>query len=228
MDPKPWDEAKAFGLEAQDAIFRYLSLAKDRRVWRADEVDGKASYHDSYGLPIPDLISMDAGHGVTLVEVKCKRDWWQEKDFIGPLSTIMEVAHIEKYAKVADRYSTRVVLVFVVRGLPKDPYPSRGQAGCWWCGIEDLVPLISTIDPSLIHWLPKRGRGEIPARRVLRIQDGGPLRPFVPWDEATKSVAAKGSPAWTAWQALTHQGGPSANPLQVVDLLVNLLDHAIA
>lgn len=206
-DPKPWAEAKAFGLEAQDAIFRYLSLAKDRRVWRADEVDGRACYHDSHGLPIPDLISMDAGHGVTLVEVKCKRDWWQAANG-GPLSTIIEVEHIEKYAKVAERYSTRVVLVFVVRGMPKGHYASRGHAGCWWCGIEDLVPLITTTDPALIHPLPKRERGAITARRVLRIQDGGPLRSFAPWDEATKSVAAKGSPAWTAWQALTHQSGP--------------------
>lgn len=206
-DPKPWAEAKAFGLEAQDAIFRYLSLAKDRRVWRADEVDGRACYHDSHGLPIPDLISMDAGHGVTLVEVKCKRDWWQASHG-GPLSTIIEVEHIEKYAKVAERYSTRVVLVFVVRGMPKGHYASRGHAGCWWCGIEDLVPLITTTDPALVHPLPKRERGAITGRRVLRIQDGGPLRSFAPWDEATKSVAAKGSPAWTAWQTLTHQSGP--------------------
>ena len=208
LDPKPWDEAKPFGLEGQDAVYRYLSHQKDRRVWRADEVEGRACYHDSHGLPIPDLISMDAGRGVTLVEVKTKRDWWQEQDTDGPLSTIMEVAHIEKYAKVAERYSTRVVLVFVVRGLPKGCYPSRGQAGCWWCGIEDLVPLITTTDPALIHWLPGRGKGLLPARRVLRIQDGGPLRSFAPWDEVTKSVAAKGSPAWTAWQAITHQSGP--------------------
>ena len=169
-------------------------------MWRADEVEGRACYHDSHGLPIPDLISMDAGHGVTLVEVKCKRDWWQAANG-GPLSTIIEVEHIEKYAKVAERYSTRVVLVFVVRGMPKGHYASRGHAGCWWCNIEELVPLITTTDPALIHWLPKRERGDIPARRVLRIQDGGPLRPFAPWDEATKSVAAKGSPAWSAWQA---------------------------
>jgi hypothetical protein len=206
-DPKPWPEAKPFGDEGQDAVFRHLSHQRDRRVWRADEVEGKPCYHDSHGLPIPDLISMDAGRGVTLVEVKTKRDWWQ-KDNAGPLSTIMEVEHIEKYAKVAERYSTRVVLVFVVRGLPKGQYASRGHAGCWWSDIQDLVPLLSTTDPALIYWLDKRERGVIPARRVLRIQDGGPLRPFAPWDEATKSVAAKGSPAWEAWQAVTHQSGP--------------------
>jgi hypothetical protein len=207
FDPKPWAEAKAFGLEAQEAIFRYLSLQKDRRVWRADEVEGRAVYHDSHGLPIPDLISMDAGKGVTLVEVKAKRDWWQEPHTNGPLSTIMEVEHIEKYAKVAERYSTRVVLVFVVRGLPKGQWASRGQAGCWWSDIQDLVPLLSTTDPALTYPLPKRERGNIGGRRVLRIQDGGPLRPFAPWDEATKSVAVKGSPAWEAWQAVTHQSG---------------------
>ena len=206
-DPKPWPVAKPFGDEGQDGVFRHLSHQKDRRVWRADEVDGKPAYHDSHGLPIPDLISMDAGHGVTLVEVKTKRDWWQAGNG-GPLSPSIEVEHIEKYAKVAKRYSTRVVLVFVVRGLGKGDYASRGEAGCWWCNIEELVPLITTTDPALIHWLPKRERGDIPARRVLRIQDRGPLRPFAPWDEVTKSVAAKGSPAWTAWQALTHQSGP--------------------
>jgi len=207
FDPKPWAEAKAFGLEAQEAIFRYLSHQRDRRVWRADEVEGKAAYHDSHGLPIPDLISMDAGQGVTLVEVKTKGDWWQASHG-GPLSTIIEVEHIEKYAKVAERYSTRVVLVFVVRGLAPANYRSTEQPGCWWSNIQDLVPLISTTDPALIHWLGKRKRGAIPARRVLRIQDGGPLRPFAPWDEATKSVAVKGSPAWEAWQAVTHQSGP--------------------
>jgi hypothetical protein len=206
-DPKPWAEAKAFGLEAQEAIFRYLSLQKDRRVWRADEVEGKAAYHDSHGLPIPDLISMDAGQGVTLVEVKTKGDWWHASHG-GPLSTIIEVEHIEKYAKVAARYSTRVVLVFVVRGLPKGQWASRGQAGCWWSDIQDLVPLLSTTDPALTYPLPKRERGNIGGRRVLRIQDGGPLRPLAPWDEATKSVAVKGSPAWEAWQAVTHQSGP--------------------
>ena len=199
FDPKPWAEAKAFGLEAQEAIFRYLSLQKDRRVWRADEVEGKAAYHDSQGLPIPDLISMDAGQGVTLVEVKCKRDWWQAFHG-GPLSTIIEVEHIEKYAKVAERYSTRVVLVFVVRGLGNEDWPSRGEPGCWWSDIQDLVPLLSITDPALTYPLPKRARGNIGGRRVLRIQDGGPLRPMAPWDEATKSVAVKGSPAWEAWQ----------------------------
>jgi hypothetical protein len=206
FDPKPWPEAKPFGLEGQEAIFRYLSHQKDRRVWRADEVEGKAAYHDSHGLPIPDLISMDAGQGVTLVEVKTKGDWWHASHG-GPLSTIIEVEHIEKYAKVAARYSTRVVLVFVVRGLGSEDWPSSGKPGCWWSDIQDLVPLISTSDPALIHWLGKRGRGAIPARRVLRIQDGGPIRPFAPWDEATKSVAVKGSPAWEAWQAVTHQSG---------------------
>jgi hypothetical protein len=206
LDPKPWPVAKPFGLEGQDGVFRFLSHQRDRRVWRADEVEGRPVYHDSHGLPIPDLISMDAGHGVTLVEVKTKADWWHASNG-GPLSTIMEVEHIEKYAKVAERYSTRVVLVFVVRGLARANYCSTGQPGCWWCDIQDLVPLISTTDPALIHWLPKRGRGEIPARRVLRIQDGGPLRPFAPWDEATKSVAVKGSPAWEAWHAVTHQSG---------------------
>lgn len=199
FDPKPWAEAKAFGLEAQDGVFRFLSHQRDRRVWRADEVEGRPCYHDSHGLPIPDLISMDAGHGVTLVEVKCKRDWWQAFHG-GPLSTIMEVEHIEKYAKVAERYSTRVVLVFVVRGLGNKDWPSRGEPGCWWSDIQDLVPLLSTTDPALTYPLPKRERGNIGGRRVLRIQDGGPLRPMAPWDEATKSVAAKGSPAWEAWQ----------------------------
>jgi hypothetical protein len=188
FDPKPFAEALPFGLQAQDAIFRYLSLAKDRRVWRADEVEGKAVYHDSEGLPIPDLISMDAGKGVTLVEVKAKRDWWQEAHTDGPLSTIMEVDHIVKYARVAERYSTRVVLVFVVRGLANGRWEPRGPAGCWWCDIEEIVPLLTTEDPDLIYRLPKRERGEVNARRLRRIQDGGPLRPFCPWDEASLSV----------------------------------------
>ncbi len=200
-DPKPFDEAQPFGLEVQEAIFRYLSTAKDRRVWRADEVEGRAVYHDSHGLPIPDLISMDAGKGVTLVEVKAKRDWWQPPHSAGPLSTIMEAEHIAKYAAVADRYSTRVVVVFVVRGLAKGRWASRGEPGCWWCSIEELVPFLTTEDPDLIYRLPKRKRGEVNARRLLRIQDGGPLRPFAPWDEATKSVPPKGSPAWAAWHA---------------------------
>lgn len=188
FDPKPFAEALPFGLQAQDAIFRYLSLAKDRRVWRADEVEGKAVYHDSLGLPIPDLISMDAGKGVTLVEVKAKRDWWQEPNSDGPLSTIMEVDHIVKYARVSERYSTRVVVVFVVRGLPSGRWEPRGRAGCWWCDIAEIVPLLATTDPELIYHLPKRERGEVKARRLRRTRDGGPLRPLAPWDEATKSV----------------------------------------
>jgi hypothetical protein len=214
FDPKPWAEAKAFGLEAQEAIFRYLSHQKDRRVWRADEVEGRAVYHDSHGLPIPDLISMDAGHGVALVEVKAKRDWWQEPHTNGPLSTIMEVEHIEKYAKVAERYSTRVVLVFVVRGLPKGQWASRGQAGCWWSDIQDLVPLLSTTDPALTYPLPKRERGNIGGRRVLRLQDGGPLRPLAPWDEATKSVPVDAA-SWAAWRILEPKSADPVVPLML-------------
>jgi hypothetical protein len=199
----------AFGLEAQEAVFRYLSKAfPDQRVWKADEVEGRGVYRDSHGDPIPDLIKMEAGHGTKLVEVKAREEWWQEGGTRGPFETTLEVAHIEEYARVAHRYSTPVEMVFVIRPSPKGTkrgYPARGPAGCWVCSIEELVPLIET---GANRPLPKRGRGYVQGRGVLRIQDGGPLRPFAPWDEATKSVAAKGSPAWTAWQALTHQSGP--------------------
>lgn len=204
-DPKPWAEAKAFGLQAQDAIFRYLSRATDRRVWKADEVEGRAAYHDSKGLPIPDLITMEAEKGITLVEVKAKRDWWQEPHTNGPFSTVLEVDHIEKYAAVADRYSTRVVLIFVVRHLATGQWAPRGPSGCWWTPIEDLVPLIGTTDAELIQRLPKRKRGQVTGRRLRRIQDGGPLRPFAPWDEATVSVPTSAA-AWRAWRATEGMG----------------------
>jgi hypothetical protein len=201
-DPFAWPEALAFGLEAQDAVYRYLSKAfPDQRVWKADEVEGRGVYRDSHGDPIPDLIKMEAGHGTKLVEVKAREEWWQEGGTRGPFETTLEVAHIEEYARVAQRYSTPVEMVFVIRPSPKGTkrgYPARGPAGCWVCSIEELVPLIET---GANRPLPKRGRGLVDGRGVLRIQDGGPLRPFAPWDEATKSVAAKGSPAWTAWQA---------------------------
>jgi hypothetical protein len=208
-DPFAWPEALAFGLEAQDAVYRYLSKAfPDQRVWKADEVEGRGVYRDSHGDPIPDLIKMEAGHGTKLVEVKAREEWWQEGGTRGPFETTLEVAHIEEYARVAQRYSTPVEMVFVIRPSPKGTkrgYPARGPAGCWVCSIEELVPLIET---GANRPLPKRGRGLVDGRGVLRIQDGGPLRPFAPWDEATKSVAAKGSPAWIAWQAITHQSGP--------------------
>jgi hypothetical protein len=206
FDPKPFAEALPFGLQAQDAIFRHLSLAKDRRVWKADEVEGKPVYHDSEGLPIPDLISMEANKGITLVEVKAKRDWWQEHNTDGPLSTIIEAEHIVKYARVAERYCTRVAMVFVVRGLANGRWAPRGPAGCWWCYIEALVPFLTTEDPELIYSLPKRERGGVNARRLRRIQDGGPLRPFAPWDEASLSVPrdAATQKAWRAAEGIDH------------------------
>jgi hypothetical protein len=213
-DPKPWDEALAFGLEAQEAVFRYLSKAfPDQRVWKADEVEGRGVYRDSHGDPIPDLIKMEAGHGTKLVEVKAREEWWQEGGTRGPFETTLEVAHIEEYARVAHRYSTPVEMVFVIRPSPKGTkrgYAARGPAGCWVCSIEELVPLIET---GANRPLPKRGRGLVDGRGVLRIQDGGPLRPFAPWNEAIKGVP-RCPKAWSAWReregahALTHQSGP--------------------
>lgn len=202
-DPKPFSEALPFGLEAQDAIFRHLSLVPDCRVWKADEVEGRGAYRDSKGLPIPDLIKMEKHKGTTLVEVKAKEEWWQSGGTRGPFETILEVDHIVDYAEAAQRYATPVAMVFVIR-IPIDgkltirKYRPRGPAGCWWCYITDLVPLIET---GANRPLPKRSGKMVEGRGLLRIQDGGPLRPFAPWDEATKSVPPKGSPAWAAWQA---------------------------
>jgi hypothetical protein len=209
----------AFGLEAQEAIYRYLSKAfPDQRVWKADEVEGRGVYRDSQGDPIPDLIKMEAGHGTKLVEVKAREEWFQEGGTRGLFETTLEVAHIEEYARVAKRYCTPVEMVFVIRPSPKGTkrgYPARGPAGCWVCSIEELVPLIET---GVNRPLPKRGRGYVEGRGVLRTQDGGPLRPLAPWNETMKGVP-RCPKAWEAWLALepksalpvvplTHQSGP--------------------
>ena len=114
----------------------------------------------------------------------------------------MEVRHIQEYAEVAQRYSTKVAMVFVVR-IPlngqrtKRGFVPRGPTGCWWSYIEDLVPLI---EGGENRPLPKRGGYAVEGRGLRRIQDGGPLRPFAPWDEATKSVPVDAA-AWAAWKA---------------------------
>ncbi len=218
FDPFEWPEALAFGLEAQEAIYRYLSKAfPDQRVWKADEVEGRGVYRDSQGDPIPDLIKMEAGHGTKLVEVKAREEWWQEGGTRGLFETTLEVAHIVEYARVAQRYSTPLEMVFVIRpplsGKTKRDYKPRGPAGCWVCSIDELVPLIET---GVNRPLPKRGRGYVEGRGVLRIQDGGPLRPLAPWNEAIRGVP-RCPKAWEAWlalepssprPALTHQSGP--------------------
>lgn len=216
LEHRAFEDAHAIGLVAQDGVAAYLSRAPNARVWKADHPEGGAAYFDANGLPIPDLIKMQVGRGATLVEVKAKTDWFQEGGTVGPLETMIEDRHIRSYSEVASRYRTPVVVVFVMRidhtKLNKNGKPPRGHAGCWFARIEDLLPLLE-LKPRTGD---RRGGGRLPIHSLYRIQDGGPLRPLCPWDEATKSVPMDLA-AWEAWLALeplsprpaiTHQSGP--------------------
>lgn len=215
IEYKPFHDALAFGLEAQDAIYHYLSRQEDARVWKADEVEGRGVYRDSQGLPIPDLLKMEKGKGCTLVEVKAREEWWQEGGYRGRLETIVEVEHIRNYAWVAEKYATPLVMVMVMRPVPgvktSRGYRPRGPAGCWWAYIQDLIPLIET---GPIRSLYKRPHGHVPARGLLRIQDGGPLRPLCPWDEVTKSVPQDPA-ACAVWRAREEAASEARGPAQI-------------
>jgi hypothetical protein len=165
---------------------------------------------------MPDLIKLEDGKGATLVEVKAKHDWFQERGTVGPIQTVMEDRQIQSYWEVAAIQCAPVVVVFVMRIDPtvliNGVYKPRGYAGCWWAKIEDLHPLLQ--EEKLATWVNQRGGGRAPARRLFRIQDGGPLRPMAPWDEATKSVPMDQA-SWNAWLALEPKSALPVVPLML-------------
>lgn len=220
LEHRTFEDAHAIGLVAQEAVGAYLSLSPKIRVWPADHPVGGASYYDAKKRPMPDLIKLEDGKGVTLVEVKAKHDWWQEGGNKGPIETVMEDRQIQSYWEVAAIQCAPVVVVFVMRIDPtvliNGLYKPRGYAGCWWAKIEDLHPLLQ--EEKLATKVNVRGGGRANARKLYRIQEGGPLRPMAPWDEATKSVPMDPA-SWAAWRILepksadpvvplTHQSGP--------------------
>ncbi len=220
LEHRTFEDAHAIGLVAQEAVAAYLAHNPKIRVWPADHPVGGASYYDAQKRPMPDLIKLEDGKGATLVEVKAKHDWWQEGGTKGPIETVMEDRQIQSYWEVAAIQRTPVVVVFVMRIDPtvliNGVYKPRGYAGCWWAKIEDLYPTLQ--DEKLATSVKIRGGGRAPARRLHRLQEGGPLRPMAPWDELTKSVPMDQA-SWAAWLALepksalpvvplTHQSGP--------------------
>ena len=219
LEHRTVEDAHAIGLVAQEAVAHYLSHNPKIRVWPADHPVGGASYYDAQKRPMPDLIKLEVGKGATLVEVKAKHDWWQEGGNKGPIETVMEDQQIRSYAEVSAEQCAPVAVVFVMRINPAvliNGFKPRGYAGCWWAKIEELYPLLQ--EEKLTTWVNRREGGQARARRLYRIQEGGPLRPMAPWDEATKSVPMDQA-SWAAWLALepksalpvvplTHQSGP--------------------
>ena len=219
LEHRTFEDAHAIGLVAQEAVAAYLSHNPKIRVWPADHPVGGASYYDAQKRPMPDLIKLEVGKGATLVEIKAKNDWFQEGGNKGPIETVMEDQQIRAYCEGAAEKCVPVVVVFVMRIDPTvliNGFKPRGYAGCWWAKIEDLHPLLR--DEKLIAWVNRREGGKARARRLYRIQEGGPLRPLCPWDEVTKSVPMDPA-SWAAWRTLeplsnlpvvplTHQSGP--------------------
>ena len=219
LEHRTFEDAHAIGLVAQEAVAAYLSLSPEIRVWPADHPVSGASYYDAQKRPMPDLIKLEKGKGVTLVEVKAKKDWWQEGGNKGPIETVMEDQQIRSYCEVSAIQCAPVAVVFVMRIDPTvliNGFKPRGYAGCWWAKLEDLHPLLR--DEKLATWVNRREGGKARARKLYRIQEGGPLRPMAPWDELTKSVPMDPA-SWAAWRILepnsanpvvplTHQSGP--------------------
>jgi hypothetical protein len=196
-DPRPWDNAHAFGLKAQAAILNYLRRGHDARIWAADSTEA-GGFHDSQGLPIPDLIKLSPARGATLVEVKAKGSWYDRG--IG-LETALEHKQIRDYAAVGRRYGAPVTIIFVMRGTEdgsNSRFISSGPVGCYFASVAALEPLIRI---GHQRELPKRQHGRVPSVALTRAADGGPLLPLCPWDEATQSVPLSEA-AWEAWRAV--------------------------
>ena len=196
-DPRRWDSAHGFGLDAQKAIFAYLRRAHDARIWAADSEEA-GGFHDSQGLPIPDLIKLSPNRGAALVEVKARSVWYHRGE---GLETALEHKQIRDYAAVGRRYRAPVAIVFVMRGTSdgsKSRFAAPGPVGCYYASVAALEPLIKR---GRQRELPKRGHGWWPAVALTRAADGGPLLPLCPWDEVTRSVPVSEA-AWEAWRAL--------------------------